>query len=149
MSRMRRVSLSLVLLVSCGPLGAGEPTINLKLVNPVIEKLQARMNERAARIAPWKEKGAIGEDATGLLKQFAAAGQDLGQKKELHDLVLADNADRAALFRELVLINCMQEKDLEAVARAYAKDRRDKAAPGHLVQDPLSSKWVKKQDLKE
>ena len=146
MNRMSSVYLAAAaLLLTCVQARAGEPAVNLAAQNPAIEKLQARMRERAEKVRQWKDKGATGEEATGLLKQFAVAGQDLAQKKEVRDLVLAENEDRAALFRELVLVNCMQEKDLEAVARAYAKTMRQTAAAGHLVQDPATNQWLKKQ----
>jgi uncharacterized protein YdbL (DUF1318 family) len=138
----------LTALVICGALAAGEPKVDLNVQNPAIQALQKRMNERAAKIEQWKDKGAIGEEVTGLVKQLAIASHGLAEKKEVRDLVVAENEGRYALFRELVLANNLQEKNLDAVASAYAKTKRQNAAASHFVQDPASKEWVKKQDLK-
>lgn len=136
-------------LAVCVAVAAGEPKIDLNVQNPAVQALQKRMNEHAAKIEQWKDKGAIGEEVTGLVKQLAIAGQGLAEKKEVRDLVVAENEDRYALFRELVLANTLQEKDLDAVASAYAKTKRQNAGASHFVQDPASKEWVKKQDLKQ
>jgi uncharacterized protein len=126
---------------------AGEPNISLQ--NPAIEKLQARMTSRAAKVNEWKSKSAMGEESTGLLKQLPVAGQGLAEKKEVRDLVVAENEDRYAMFRELILANGLKDADLNAVAEAYAKKRRQSAAPTHLIQSPKTKEFVQKKDFSE
>lgn len=104
---------------------AGEPKkIDLNVRNAVIQELQTRMAARAAKLDAWKQKGAIGEEASGLVAQRAVAGVGLAEKKEIHNLVTAENEDRSALFRELALANGLTEKDLGAVAAAFAATKR-------------------------
>jgi len=149
MCGVRALAAAFAGLAFCAGLWAGEPKVDLNVQNPAVQKLQTRMRERAAKIEQWKSKGAIGEELTGLLKQMPVAAQGLADKKEVRDLVVAENEDRYALFRELVLANGLQEKDLELVAGAYAKFKRQSASGGQWVQNPADKQWVKKEDLKE
>jgi uncharacterized protein len=149
---MNAVMLKKLSLLFCGIMiaaaaGAGEPDITLQ--NPAIEKLQARMATRAAKVDECKSKGARGEESTGLLKQMPVAGQGLAEKKEVRDLVVAENEDRYAMFRELILANGLKDADLTAVAEAYAKKRRQSAAPAHLIQSPKTKEFVLKKDFSE
>ena len=149
MLTVRLMTAVLAGLAFCGGLWAGDAKVDLNVQNPAIQKIEARMRARAAKIEQWKNKGAIGEELTGLLKQLPIPGQGLAEKKEAYDLVAAENDDRNALFRELVLANRLQEIDFGLVAGAYAKLKRQSASGGQRVQDPASKQWVKKEDLKE
>jgi len=140
------------MLFICGSIFAvtalsAEPDLSLK--NPAIEKLQARMASRGAKVDEWKSKGAMGEEATGLLKQMPVAGQGLAEKKEVRDLVVAENEDRYAMFRELILANGLKDTDLTTLSEAYAKTRRQSAAATHLIQNPKTKAWVQKKDFSE
>jgi len=146
--RKAEALMTVVALMVCCASWAGDPKIDLSVTNPAIQKLDARMKERAAKIEPWQARGAVGEELTGLLKQLNVPAAGLAEKKEVRDLVVAENEDRQALFRELALANGLQAKDLDAVAAAFAAMKRQTAPPAALVQDPASKLWVKKQDLK-
>jgi uncharacterized protein len=122
--------------------------INLDADNPAIQKIKARMADRSKKIEQWKNSGAIGEAATGLVEPRPVASQGLPEKKEVRDLVVAENEDRYALFRELVIANNLPAGDLASVAAAFAKSRRDAAASEHWVQNPSDKQWLKKKDLK-
>jgi uncharacterized protein YdbL (DUF1318 family) len=128
---------------------AADAKIDLSFQNPAIQKLQERMSARAGKLETWKSSGAVGEDATGLLVARPATAQTLAEKKEIRDLVTAENEDRFALFRELIAANGLQEKDLASVGAEFAASRRRAAAPGHWVQHPSSKEWVQKKDLRE
>src|SRR4051794_12162508 len=88
-------------------LQAAEPNVDLSLQNPAIQKVQARMAARAGKVDAWKSAGAIGEESSGTLALRPAEGKSLAEKKEMRDLVVAENEDRNALFRELALANGM------------------------------------------
>ncbi|HYG75334.1 MAG TPA: DUF1318 domain-containing protein [Planctomycetota bacterium] len=142
---MKRLILVLTLSLAGWAFG-GE--IDLSIKNPSIEKLQARILARAAKIEQWKNSGVIGEESTGLLKQRDAGSLGLGEKKEVRDLIVSENEDRYALFRELLLASGLKETNLDQVAGVYAKSRRQAAAPAHWVET-ADRKWVQKKDLKE
>ncbi len=128
---------------------AADGKIDLDVQNPAIQKLRARMADRAKKLDTWKDKGAIGEEAAGILNDRQLGSLGLADKKEVHDLAVAENEDRYALFRELVIANGLQDKDLAAIGGAFAKSRRQTAAAEHLVQHPATKAWVKKKDLQD
>jgi len=123
--------------------------LDLTVKNPSIEKLQARMSGREAKVDQWKSSGVIGEESTGLLKQRDAGALGLADKKEVRDLVVAENEDRYAFFREVILAGALKETDLTSVAAVFAKSRRQASAPGHWVENPADRTWVQRKDLKE
>jgi hypothetical protein len=128
---------------------AGAAQINLDVSNSAVQKIRERIADRADKITKLKDNGAIGEEANGFLKAREVPDQPLAAKKEIRDLVVAENEDRSALFREIVLAAGLTEKDLENVAAAYAKKMRQSAADGHWIQHPASKAWVQKKDFKE
>ena len=127
-------------LVICSSAAAGE--IKLDLRNPAIDKLHARMQAHAAKLAQWKNAGDVGEAETGLLEARPVAGRSIVEKKELRDLVAAENEDRRALFRELALANTLGADDLAAVAAAYARAQQQAAAPKQWIH--TSEGWKQK-----
>jgi hypothetical protein len=122
--------------------------IDLDVRNPAIDVLKARVNARAASLLKWKDSGAIGEDAKGAVAILPQAKLSLGERKEVRDLVLSENEDRAALFREWVIANLINESELPAVASAFAKMQRTAAAQNHWVEDPGSKNWILKRNLR-
>ena len=129
-------------------LHAGETAVDLKLTTPAIAKIKARMAARAVKVAGFKNDGAAGEGAQGLLLQARPApDMKLAGAKVLVDTLAAENDDRRALFRELALANQLGETS--AVSAAYARAMRREALPGHLIQNPAHGSWVLKKDWRE
>jgi uncharacterized protein YdbL (DUF1318 family) len=142
---MRTMMALLALMLGTNLLAAD---VDLSLKNPAIDKLRLRMSEREAKVNGWKDKGAIGEEASGLLAEHAATGIGLAEKKEVRDLIVAENEDRYALFRELRIAHNIPEAELAKVAEAFAAQRREAAGAEHWVQNPADKKWVQKKELK-
>lgn len=122
--------------------------LDLEVRNPAIDALKARVTARAASLQKWKESGAIGEEAKGTVTVLPQAKLSLGERKEVRDLVISENEDRAALFREWVIANLISESELPTVAAEFAKKQRNSAAPTHWVEDPNSKAWSLKKDLR-
>ncbi len=61
----------------------------------------------------------------------------------LGELVAAENGDRMLLYRTLGEQNNMAPGDLTRVQAAFAKVRREKAAPGMLIQLE-TGQWTRK-----
>jgi hypothetical protein len=123
--------------------------VDLKTTNAVIEKLHARMAAREAQLNKWKDSGAIGEEAKGTVVLMPSAKLNLSERKEARDLVVAENEDRLAFFRELVIVQVLNESELPSIGVAFAKEKRASAAPSHWLQDPLKQQWIQKKDLRE
>jgi uncharacterized protein len=136
----------LTAILAIGSVSAAD--VNLDAENPAIQKLKTRMSERAAKIGALKDSGAIGEESSGFLKDRQPAGLSLTEKKEIRDLVVSENEDRYALFRELRIANNLPDAELEDVAKAFATARRAAAADTHWVEDPATKKWVQKTPQK-
>src|SRR5690349_2313647 len=83
--------------------------LDLDLRNPAIDALKARVVTRAASMQRWKDAGAIGEDSKGTVATLPLAKLSLGERKEVRDLVIAENEDRTALFREWGIANLIGE----------------------------------------
>ena len=141
-----RKSLTLLALLLTTSIVASD--VDLSIKNPAIEKVRAHISERSAKVDGWKNKGAIGEAVTGLLAERAASGITLVEKKEIRDLIAAENEDRSALFRELRIAQNLSEEELAKVAEAFAAERRTTAANEHWLQNPADKAWVQKKDLK-
>ncbi len=132
----------------CATLAHGEePSVDLEASTPAIVKIKARMAARDAKLEAYKNSGEAGEGLTGLAEARAVSSLDLAARKTLHDVLAAENEDRAALFRELALANRLA--DAAPVIAAYARARRAAAPPEHWVRNPQSKEWVQKKNLSE
>lgn len=125
---------------------AQEPNLNVN--TPAVRTLKEAMDARAATLAKFKEAGQIGEGRDGLLAARTMEGLGLGEKKGLEDLIAAENADRRALYKEILTANGLTDADADRVMAQAARARYAAAASGHYVQDMQTGGWVKKQDMK-
>lgn len=121
--------------------------VDLNASTPAIQKIKARMSPREAKIVAYKNSGHAGEAASGLIEARSISGMTLVERKSFRDALAAENDDRAALFRELAL--GQRISDATAVSAAYARLKRESAAPQHWVQHPKTNAWVLKKDLRE
>lgn len=114
---------------------------NLEIDTPAIAALKASMQQRHAQLAPMYASGAIGLGADGTVALRDASVVPLAQRGGLNALVAAENADRAALYREIARAN--QHPEWEAdVRRTFAQRWIDRAQAGWWVQ--RGGAWVKK-----
>ena len=146
-----RASLLSVLALCAMPTHAAD-NLDMKVTTPSIEKLRAALIAHSETLAPYKTKGAIGEGRDGLLavRDLESAGLSLLEKKKARELMAAENADRKALYREILLANGQSadnEERVKAVMTLAAKEHADKAGSQDWVQDPNSGAWVKAKDL--
>ncbi|WP_341648756.1 YdbL family protein [Thauera humireducens] len=99
------------------------------------------MQQRHAQLAPMYASGAIGLGADGTVALRDASVVPLAQRGGLNALVAAENADRAALYREIARANQHPEWEAE-VRRTFAQRWIDRAQAGWWVQ--RGGAWVKK-----
>jgi uncharacterized protein YdbL (DUF1318 family) len=122
---------------------------DLNVTTPAIKAIRETMTARAEQLAKHKDLGHVGEGRDGMLAVRSLEGLGLGEKKAVEDLVAAENADRKALYREILVANGLKEDDAARVLEQAARMRRAASAPGHYVQDPRTGSWELKRDLKE
>lgn len=114
---------------------------NLEINTPAISALQASMQKRHADLAPLYASGAVGLARDGTVALRDASSVPLAQRGQVNALVAAENADRAALYREIARANNHPEWEAD-VRRTFAQRWIDRAQPGWWVQGPGG--WTQK-----
>ncbi|MGK7294401.1 MAG: YdbL family protein [Candidatus Wenzhouxiangella sp. M2_3B_020] len=120
---------------------AQSPDIDIE--SPQIEAIKQRMAERHRRqLAAWYEAGAIGLDNSGLVAIRDRSAVPLSERRELEQVVAAENADRRAVYREIAVANGHPEWEDE-IRTTFAERWIANAKPGWYYQDE-SGEWVQK-----
>ena len=129
--------------VDLGPAEAEAAAVDVNVSTPAIRALKASMSSRFAQLQPLYAKNAIGETNTGLVEARDAGALSLKEKADLSRLVDQENADRRALYSEIIKANNLQPAQLGEVQRLFANSWRDKSSPGWWIQQD-NGQWVKK-----
>lgn len=114
---------------------------NLEIDTPAISALKQSMQKRHGQLAPLYASGAVGLAGDGTVALRDAAGVPLAQRAQVTSAIAAENADRAALYREIARANNHPEWEGD-VRRTFAQRWIDRAQPGWWVQQ--GGKWVQK-----
>ena len=114
---------------------------NLEIDTPAITALQQSMQKRHAQLEPLYAAGAVGLAGDGTVALRDAASVPLAQRAQVTSAIAAENADRAALYREIARANNPPEWEGD-VRRTFAQRWIDRAQSGWWVQQ--GGKWVKK-----
>ncbi len=114
---------------------------NLEIDTPAISALRKTMQQRHAQLAPLYASGAVGIAADGTVSLRDAAAVPLAQRAQANAAVAAENADRAALYREIARAHGHPEWEAE-VRRTFAQRWLERAQPGWWVQQGTS--WSRK-----
>lgn len=114
---------------------------NIEIDTPAIAALKQSMQQRHAKLAPLYASGVVGLAADGNVALRDASGVPLAQRGQANALVAAENADRAALYREIARANGHPEWETE-VRATFARRWIERAQPGWWIQRDGS--WVRK-----
>ncbi len=143
MTRVKRMLsrslLAAVLLMSNGYVHA---QANLEANTPAIVQLKGSMQGRYTQMEPFFASGAVGLARDGSVQLRDAAAVPLAQRQAVNTLVAAENADRAALYREIARANSKPEWEQE-IRATFAQRWIDKAPGGWWVQDARGT-WQRK-----
>lgn len=114
---------------------------NLDLSSPEITRIKTQMETRFAELKPQLDSGTVGLAADGSVAIREPGAVPLASRNMLRALVANENADRAALYREIAVAN--QHPEWEAQIRAvFAQRWVAKAQAGWWYQD--SGGWKQK-----
>lgn len=115
---------------------------NLEISTPAIEQLKHGMAARHPQLKPLYESGAVGLARDGGVVLREPAAVPLAQRQAANSLVAAENADRAALYREIARANGNPawEADIRAT---FGQRWIDRAPAGWWVQNATGI-WQKK-----
>ena len=130
-------------LAHIGPTEAYAAAVDLNVSTPAIRALKASMANRFPQLQPLYGKGAIGETNTGLLAIRDTGTLSLKEKADVNRLVAEENADRQALYTEIIRANNLDTGRVDEVQRLFANSWRDKSSPGWWIQADNGA-WGKK-----
>lgn len=114
---------------------------NLEINTPAISQIKSGMQARHAQLAPHYASGAVGLAADGSIALRDANVVPLAQRQTVQGLVAKENADRAALYREIARANGHPEWEAD-IRNTFAQRWIDRAQPGWYVQS--GGQWSRK-----
>ena len=129
-------------LTAVGSVSTAHAQANLEINTPAIAAQQQSMQRRHAELAPYYASGAIGltRDGNGALRDATLV--PLPQRQQVNALIAAENADRAALYREVARANGHPEWEQD-IRNTFGQRWIEKAQPGWYYQT-AGGTWARK-----
>lgn len=90
--------------------------------NPTIRALKDKMKARFAQMKPFYQKGMLSEGANGYVSLGNTQGLGLKEKRDLKNLVDAENIDRQTLYSEVAKALKIDPSQIGKVAEIFAKE---------------------------
>jgi uncharacterized protein YdbL (DUF1318 family) len=119
---------------------AGEPDIDAS--SPEITRIKTQMERRFAELKPQLDAGVIGLGADGYIAVRDPAAVPLASRNAVRTMVANENADRAALYREIATVNGQPQWEAQ-IREVFASRWIAKAAAGWWYQD-AAGQWKQK-----
>lgn len=129
--------------VRFGTAEAQAASVDVNVSTPAIRALKASMTNRFPQLQPLYAKNAIGETSAGRVEVRDTGALSLKEKADLSRLVEQENADRMALYNEIIKANNLQPAQVGEVQRLFANSWREKSLPGWWIQQD-NGQWIKK-----
>ena len=114
---------------------------DLEVNTPAISALKAGMQARHGQLAAHYNSGAVGLTKDGLIAVKDANAVALKDRQSLNSLVLAENGDRNAMYKEIAIANGHAEWEAE-IRSTFAQRWVQKAQAGWWYQD--ANGWAKR-----
>lgn len=151
-----------VLYASNGPVlyaQAGGSNIDIKVTNAKITASKRKMKQRFAAIKALKDRGAIGENLKGRveIRNEGFGALSLQEKGKAKRTVSAENADRKALYMELLAANGIGKERMGDLEKIFSNSWYKAAEPTWFVRvggapeatdgrsmDVAPSEWITK-----
>lgn len=111
--------------------------VDIDISSPAIRKLKDSLAGRFGSLKGFYTGGALGENNRGYVEIRDESGLNLKKKADLRKLAEAENSDRKALYKEILVANNLETRFLSEVERLFANSWRNKA---------LSGSWIQKDD---
>jgi len=118
--------------------------LDINVSTSTIRGLKLSMKKRFPKLVDVYQRGFIGEGKDGLLHLRQKNKLSLKERAHLTKLVAAENADRQALYEEIVRANRLGADAAPKVAAIFARTFRDKARKGWWIQDD-DGNWLRKE----
>lgn len=111
--------------------------------NAAIRGLKDQIGRRHQELLPFYQQGQVGITRDGFLEVRGTGGLALPQVAALKRLVDADNAARGQLYDEVAKALNLKPQQVPQVRQIFAKQWRDKAQAGWMVQGD-DGQWGRK-----
>ncbi len=116
---------------------------DIDIENPQIEAIKQRMAARhREQLAEWFDAGAIGLGNDGLVEIRDRSAVPLSARRDLEQVVAAENADRRAVYREIAVANGHPEWE-DRIRQTFAERWIANARSGWYYRGD-DSQWVRK-----
>lgn len=115
---------------------------NVDIASPEIKRLTDSMEARFKDLAPYLDSGAVGISFDGFVALHDPNGVPLADRNKVRALAANENADRAALYREIAQANGQPQWE-QQIRGVFAQRWVTRAKPGWFVQEP-NGEWKKK-----
>lgn len=115
---------------------------DVDISSPAIRRLASTMEARFAQLLPYYNAGNIGLTADGDVAIRDLSSVPLAQRSTLKSLVQNENADRAALYREIAQANGQPQWESD-IREVFARRWIAKARAGWYYQN-ASGAWLRK-----
>lgn len=119
-----------------------EAQADIDISSPAVQQVKASLEARHGQLAAHYASGAVGLTGTGDVAIRDPNLIPLPQRNAVKKLVADDNADRAALYREIAVANGHPEWEAD-IRTTFAKRWVDKAAGGWYYQG-AGGAWTQK-----
>jgi hypothetical protein len=90
--------------------------------NPTIRALKQKMKDRYAQMKPFYQKGILKEGNNGYVSMGDTKGLGLKDKRDLNNLVGAENNDRKRLYEEIAKALKIDPSQINKIAEIFAKE---------------------------
>ena len=94
----------------------------VEVSNPTIRALKEKMKGRFAQMKPYYQKGMLKEGDNGYVSLGATGGLGLKEKRDLNDLVDAENKDRRRLYEEVAKALNIDPGQINKIEAIFAKE---------------------------
>ncbi len=125
--------------------GASEAyaAVDIEVSTPAIRGLKDSMKNRFPALAPFYDKGALGENNKGLVEIKTVDALSLKERADLNRLSQQENGDRTALYSEILRANKLGPDMMEQTQKLFANSWRAKSRPGWWIQQD-NGQWIRK-----
>ncbi len=103
----------------CSPAYADEA---LTVSNPTIRALKKQMKNRYLHMKPFYLQGYLKEGDDGYVRETKSKGLGLKQRRDLKNLVSAENKDRKQLYQEIARALKIDPSQIGRIGKIFAKE---------------------------
>ena len=116
---------------------------DIKINTPLINQLRASLKNRRPRIQPYLDNGALGLDRDALVTMRKLGAVPLKERNKLKKLVVDENNDRNALYREIARANGHPEWE-KNIRKTFARVWVEESKAGVWYED-AKGRWQQKK----